>query len=324
MAKPVQNDFHSILANELVSFLDYRNANGHDIRNERYILRRLDSYLVSINLSEKKLDAETLDAWINTSNVERNTKCIFICISRQLARYLCCLGIPACCPRTMKTKRNYTPYVLSHEEIQRVFEVCDNLEAKNLTHVTLWFPVMVRMLYGCGLRIGEAISLQNKDIDWNNNILRIRAAKGNKDRLVPMSNSLADICAAYYSIFHPAPAPDDYFFHNHKGQRLSEGTPYAWMRKVYELADIDRYPDVSQSRGICVHTLRHTFAVHTLQNQSDAGIDRFYSIPVLSTYMGHNDIYGTEMYLRLTPEFHESIVKKTESYVSTIFPEVFE
>ena len=100
--------------------------------------------------------------------------------------------------------------------------------------------------------------------------------------------------------------------------------PYLWLRRVYDLAGIDRYPDPSQSRGVCVHTLRHTFAVHTLQNQSNAGIDRFYAVPILSTYMGHNDIYGTELYLQLTPEYHESVVKRTESYVGNIFPEVHE
>lgn len=324
MRNPVQCNFRSILAPELYGFLDYREADGHTGSSERYILRKLDAYLADTGLSEKRLDAETLDAWINSSPVERNTKCHYINVSRQLASYLCGLGISACCPMTMRAKRNYTPYVLSHEEIQRLFDVCDNLEARSLTNVTLWLPVMARMLYGCGLRISEAVSLQNKDIDWDRKILTIRSAKGNKDRMVPMSNSLTEICAAYYAIFHPSPTPEDYFFHNHKGQRFPNLTPYLWLRKAYDLAGIDRYPDPSQSRGICVHTLRHTFAVHTLQNQSNAGIDRFYAVPILSTYMGHNDIYGTELYLQLTPEYHESVVKRTESYVGNVFPEVQE
>lgn len=324
MRNPVQCNFHSILAPELYGFLDYREANGHTGSDERYVLRKLDKYLVDAGVSEKRLDAEILDAWITSAPVGRNTKCHYISVSRKLAIYLCGLGIASFCPMSMHTKRNYTPYVLSHEEVQRLFDACDNLEAKSLTNVTLWLPVMARMLYGCGLRIGEAVSLQNKDIDWEHNILTIRSAKGNKDRLVPMSASLSKICAAYYAIFHPSPVPEDYFFHNHKGQRFPTLRPYLWLRRVYDLAGIDRYPAPSQSRGVCVHTLRHTFAVHTLQNQSNAGIDRFYAVPILSTYMGHNDIYGTELYLQLTPEYHESVVKRTESYVGNIFPEVHE
>ena len=85
---------------------------------------------------------------------------------------------------------------------------------------------------------------------------------------------------------------------------------------LYELD----YP--KQLRGVCVHCLRHTFAVHTLQLQSKRGIDRFYSVPILSTYMGHTDIYGTELYLRLTPECYEHIVDCAEKDTGDIFPEV--
>lgn len=323
MRNSAPEKFQSVLAPEFYGFLSYREVNGHDSGNERYILKKLDAFLFDIGLSEKRLDAEILDAWINSSSVGRNTKYNYISILRQLSHYLYGTGISANCPTSIRMKRSYTPYVLSHEEIQRLFEACDNLEAdRSLTNAALWFPVMVRMLYGCGLRVSEAVSLQNKDIDWEKKLLTIREAKGNKDRLVPMSDSLAEICASYYAVFHPNPNPEDYFFHNHKGERFPIVRPYMWLRRAYDQAGIDRNPDPAQARGVCVHTLRHTFAVHTLQNQSSTGVDRFYAVPILSTYMGHNDIYGTELYLQLTPEYHETMVKQTESYIGNIFPEV--
>ena len=94
------------------------------------------------------------------------------------------------------------------------------------------------------------------------------------------------------------------------------------LRRALEIAGIDRHPHPKQLRGVCVHCLRHTFAVHTLQLQSKRGIDRFYSVPILSTYMGHTDIYGTELYLRLTPECYEHIVDCAEKDTGDIFPEV--
>lgn len=94
------------------------------------------------------------------------------------------------------------------------------------------------------------------------------------------------------------------------------------IRRALEIAGIDRHPHPKQLRGVCVHCLRHTFAVHTLQLQSKRGIDRFYSVPILSTYMGHTDIYGTELYLRLTPECYEHIVDCAEKDTGDIFPEV--
>jgi len=95
-----------------------------------------------------------------------------------------------------------------------------------------------------------------------------------------------------------------------------------WMRHVLEQAGIDRNQGVAITRGVCVHCLRHTFAVHTLQLQNEKNIDRFYSIPILSTYMGHTNIYGTEQYLRLTPEYHAALLKQSEAYAGSVFPEV--
>ena len=126
----------------------------------------------------------------------------------------------------------------------------------------------------------------------------------------------------YHSIAHPFPNSEDFFFYNHKKQPLSTLTPYIWLRRALEIAGIDRHPYPKQLRGVCVHCLRHTFAVHTLQLQSKRGIDRFYSVPILSTYMGHTDIYGTELYLRLTPECYEHIVDCAEKDTGDIFPEV--
>lgn len=322
MRKKVPCNFHSILAPEFYDYINYREANGHNGKEDRYIIRKLDSFLSETGLSEKRLDAEILDAWLNSIPVGHNTKCHYTAVLRQLAQYLCGMGIPAYSPDSMKIKRCYTPYVLSHDEIQRVFDACDNMKYRNVTNAALWFPVMVRMLYGCGLRIGEATALRIKDIDWENKTLIIRAAKGNKDRLVPMSDSLCQICASYYAIFHSMPKADDYFFHNRKGERFPSLTPYMWLRKAYDAAGINRLPDPTQAHGVSTHTLRHSFAVHVLQQQSEAGIDRFYAIPILSTYMGHNDIYGTELYLQLTPEYHETLIRRTESYVGNIFPEV--
>ena len=252
-----------------------------------------------------------------------NTKAHYVSVYRQFAHYLTGLGYKAYIPPPLQIKRNYTPYVFTSEEMKRLFEACDNIPARrSLTKAEVWLPVMVRMLYGCGLRVGEAVSLQNKDIDWTEGTLLIRAAKGNKDRLVPMSNSLIDVCRTYHSIAHPFPNSEDFFFYNHKKQPLSTLTPYIWLRRALEIAGIDRHPYPKQLRGVCVHCLRHTFAVHTLQLQSKRGIDRFYSVPILSTYMGHTDIYGTELYLRLTPECYEHIVDCAEKDTGDIFPEV--
>ena len=323
MRKKKTFEYTSYCAAEFNGFLQYRISGGSNGLEERRVLKSLDDYLIQSGMVKKKLDGIIVDAWINSLNVGGNTKAHYVSVYRQFAHYLTGLGYKAYIPPPLQIKRNYTPYVFTSEEMKRLFEACDNIPARrSLTKAEVWLPVMVRMLYGCGLRVGEAVSLQNKDIDWTEGTLLIRAAKGNKDRLVPMSNSLIDVCRTYHSIAHPFPNSEDFFFYNHKKQPLSTLTPYIWLRRALEIAGIDRHPYPKQLRGVCVHCLRHTFAVHTLQLQSKRGIDRFYSVPILSTYMGHTDIYGTELYLRLTPECYEHIVDCAEKDTGDIFPEV--
>lgn len=315
--------YNSVLAAEFNKFLQYRITGGSNGLEERRVLKSLDDYLVQRCETKKILSGTIVDSWINSLKVSGNTKAHYVSAYRQLAYYLIGSGLAAYIPFPLHIKRNYTPYVFAHDEMQRLFEVCDNIPIeRNLTNVQLWFPTMIRVLYGCGLRVGEAVSLQNKDIDWTRGTFLIRAAKGNKDRLVPMSSSLLDICRAYYNIAHPSPDPESFFFYNHRKQALSTLTPYVWLRKALEIAGIDRHPYPNQQRGICVHCLRHTFAVHSLQLQNERGIDRFYSVPILSTYMGHTDIYGTELYLRITPECYGQVVDCAEKYTGNIFPEV--
>lgn len=315
--------YSSIWATELNNFLQYRISGGSSGLEERHILKNLDDYLIQSGETQKVLSGNNIDAWIASLKFSSSTKAHYVSIYRQFARYLSGFGYEAYIPLPLRAKRSYIPYVFTHDEMGRLFEACDNIPSKrSLTGVQLWLPVMIRMIYGCGLRVGEAVSLQNKDIDWEQGVLLIRAAKGNKDRLVPMSDSLIDVCRAYYRIAHASPSPEDYFFYNHRKQPLSTLTPYLWLRRALEIAGINRHPYSEQQRGVCVHCLRHTFAVHTLQLQNEKGTDRFYTVPILSTYMGHTDIYGTELYLRLTPESYGQLLDRAEEYSGDIFPEV--
>ena len=195
MRKKKTFEYTSYFAAEFNGFLQYRISGGSNGLEERRVLKSLDDYLIQSGMVKKKLDGIIVDAWINSLNVGGNTKAHYVSVYRQFAHYLTGLGYKAYIPPPLQIKRNYTPYVFTSEEMKRLFEACDNIPARrSLTKAEVWLPVMVRMLYGCGLRVGEAVSLQNKDIDWTEGTLLIRAAKGNKDRLVPMSNSLIDVC----------------------------------------------------------------------------------------------------------------------------------
>lgn len=91
---------------------------------------------------------------------------------RQFSKYLCKLGIESYIPMIPRLHSDYIPYVYSNEEIQRIFEVADSLRYSSYTSksVLMAIPALLRLLYSTGIRIGEAISLTNKDVDFDKKI----------------------------------------------------------------------------------------------------------------------------------------------------------
>ena len=71
-----------------------------------------------------------------------------------------------------------------------------------------------------------------------------------------------------------------------------------------------------------MHDLRHTFAVHSLQNAVKRGIDPYAYLPMLSVYLGHKTVNATERYLRLTAEAYPDFTKDIERIMNKIIPEV--
>ncbi|BAS14484.1 putative integrase/recombinase y4rE [Arthrobacter sp. Hiyo8] len=132
------------------------------------------------------------------------------------------------------------PYVFTRRELDRLFAACAGLKAKSSSVMPVLLPVLIRLLYGCGLRVSEALNLTRGDVDLNNCCLTVRHAKYDQDRLVPLSSSLADIMRRY-----DATAPrlftadrDTRFFTHNDGRPVTSDSIYRWFRKTLWAAGI--------------------------------------------------------------------------------------
>jgi integrase len=164
-----------------------------------------------------------------------------------------------------------------------------------------------------------------QDVHLDEGRLAIRNAKDNKERIVPMHESLTEICRTYIDVSRKDSSPDDFFFAARKGRdngHLCIEWAKKQIHKALVLTSVDTMKNPINGRSVCLHNLRHTFAVRSLAKQHEDGVDRYYAVPILSTYLGHNDIYGTEKYLQLTEECYSVIVGQMNEYSSSIFPEV--
>jgi len=221
-------------------------------------------------------------------------------------------------------KNSFVPYIFSNKEMVAIFCACDNLRLYDTHMSTIQFiiPAIIRLLYGTGLRISEALSLKNKDVDLDKRSIHIRKGKNGEERLAPLSNTLTEVLKQYLHYRDQMPLPhicdvNGFFFVSPNGTYCRSGTVYTWFRKVLAESGI---PFQGDHKGPRVHDLRHTFAVHSLVKMAKSGMDLYYSLPLLSVFLGHKSLGATDHYVRLTAEIYPNILKDQKGIGTYVFP----
>lgn len=197
------------------------------------------------------------------------------------------------------------PHIYSREQLQRLFDpdhINDALQgSRQLDPVT--FRTLLLMLYGSGLRFGEATALTLSDVDTAEAILTIRDTKFHKSRLVPVGPQLAAILDAHLSVRPVERIAENataFLLANRDGTRLSSSTVQTAFDRLRRVADVHGRADGRENPRL--HDLRHSFAVHRLMAWYRRGADVQRLLPALSTYLGHSDLEGTKVYLTMTPD----------------------
>jgi len=198
----------------------------------------------------------------------------------------------------IKTKdHDELPAVLTRAQVRQLLE-----------HVRLRrYRIPLKLIYCCGLRLSECLTLTVRDVRGRDNKLWIRGGKGGKDRMVPISDLMLEDLRRYWA-FHRNPLllfPNAGRGHNNQektAQRMHAANapmPYSSLQRLMLVArkQLD-FPDVS------VHTLRHSFATHLVE----AGA----SLHTVQKLLGHSQINTTMVYLHLTHHSEQNALKLVE------------
>ncbi len=320
----IDNENIAFYKNLVAQFISYKQAQGYKYKANAESLRRFIKFLTDFGLTERRLSKEFVEAYSSKHPYETpKNNSNRVSDLRQFTLYLNELGYEAYIPAVSKITKcpsSFVPYIFTHNEISRIFQTVDGLKPCPRYNNAIVYPVLIRMLYGCGLRISEALNLKVDDVDPVNGVLTIRKSKFDKDRLIPMSQSLNSICKGFYEQIHKNSTHGDYFFKNKNGCQRSKKTVSEQFREILWLSGI---PYGGKGKGPRLHDLRHAFCCHSLKEISDKGIDLYCALPVLSTYLGHSSITSTEKYLRLTAELYPDIIKHMNTTTSYVYPEVY-
>jgi integrase len=319
----MSSHFYSVYGPSIKDFLALKRSLGFKYKAGEYELGKLDKIAlqkeeVTIGITKKLLDV-ICSKQPNESGKSRSNR---IQIVIQFALFLNEAGYPSCVPPLPTFKSSHTPYIFTHEEILRFFSVCDQIKVplRNRRGVVFFLPFLFRLLYTTGIRISEAMTLSLNDVDVKNKHLKLRDSKNGKERLIPLSESTSLALKDYLKYRNQRPVRNgvDHLFVDPEGKVPAYGIAYRWFRKILFRTGISHG---GRGAGPRLHDLRHTFSVHSLQAMAEKGVDLYYSLPILSTYLGHQSLASTDKYVRLTQEMYPSLIERVNKICPYIFPE---
>lgn len=177
------------------------------------------------------------------------------------------------------------PIVLSVDEIQKMFDVCENKKHK----------LILALLYSCGLRVSEVINLKLLHIDKSRKIINVIQSKGGKDRQVMLSDSLMPLFEEYYNEY----LPQEYVFNGQKSNQYSERSVGEVIKQLAEKAGI--------SKRVYTHLIRHCSFTHMVEG----GVD----INLIQKIAGHSNVKTTNIYLHISDNHISKIKSPLEGII---------
>jgi len=316
----------SILAVEINNYLELLRAAGRYVDKIKSSLKGMDCYLEEHNHKEKSITEDIISSWMASKQVKNVTKAGILSDVKGFARYLSSLNIRVDVPESPVVNSDYVPYLFSKMEFQKMVSVADNFGFGTIRPVRAAkvFPVLLRILYGCGLRLGEGLSLRWEDIDLDGNIIFIRKSKNMKQRFVPMSHSLTQLLIQYKEKVQNENICKDYLFESNyvSDKPFRNNSFYEWFIKVLEKSDICYFRQTRTKRGACPHCLRHTFVLNSFLKSENEGRKFENTSAFLSAYLGHDSTKDTDKYLRAGHTVYTDSHRRVSDYIGNLIPKI--
>jgi integrase/recombinase XerD len=289
----------SPLRHALADYLRIRRGLGFELREEG---RLLDGFVEFLERAgAERITTELALAWATSTPAHPHWHRRRLGLVRGLARYVATLDpatevpsgdlLPAHRPRV-------PPYIYSPAEIRALIAAAGELRPplRALRHQTL-----IGLLASTGLRPGEALALDRRDVDLRHGALHVRAAKHNKQREVPLHPTTTAALRRYARARDrrfPQPSTPAFFI-GARGRRVPRGELNRTFTQLIGEVGLDGRGARRRPRP---HDVRHSFAVRTLIDWYRAGEDVDSKLPLLSTYLGHVNPSSTYWYLEAVPE----------------------
>jgi integrase/recombinase XerD len=317
----------STFTNVVADYIQEKQATGCHFAKGAQVLSRIVHLQKESDGGAPRLSVDLVNRWIEKTPWESETnRHQRICVLRGLGVFMTRMGYEAVAvPRRLAALADYAyiPHIFYERELRGLLETVDRLSQSGISsHSDLVFPLVFRILIGCGTRITETLRIEKKDVELESGTLLLLNTKNGKERIIPMAGSLTQRCRVYAakSRFIRGFSSSPWFFPNSEGTPYNSGSLYAVYRKALHLAGISHG---GRGKGPRLHDLRHTFAVRVLNRWVREGKNLTTALPYLAIYMGHEGLKASQHYLRLTAAMFPQLISTVEKEYGWVIPEAY-
>lgn len=297
-------------------FLQYKRFLGYKYKTEEIVIKEIAKFLNDNNVSVITKEVSKMYARMNL-NLSCNTIARNMGVFREFCDYLKlnsiqCYQVPL--KLYPQNHDSYFPYIFSKTEIKLIYSNLNFIEKDY--HYSYYqknaYPLVVKLLYQTGMRIGEVLSLKYNDyLDGNHFILR--NTKNDEERLIYLPDSLNKDFKIFYCKFKNCYSENDKIF------LCSDSSIRKYFSKVLQISNIK-----SNTNKPRLHDLRHTFITHKIQKFIDDGKNLDNMMPILQAYVGHKSVNSIAYYFHMTNDILNEINIVSEEQLGYLIPKLKE
>lgn len=319
--------YRSFLAQDIQRFLAHKRSLGRRFEVEEKTLRLLDRYLVEQKIEHPgRLTADLIEAFLASRPRKRpRSYNHLLCTVRRLFAWLVnqgCLDRSPVQTRPRRQTSQRIPFIFDAAHARRLLQFARDLPNNARAPMRgRTYHAIFAILYGLGLRVGEACRLRVGDLDFDRRLLLIRETKFYKSRLVPFGPKLEALLRQYLQIttegrrVRSSDAP--VFSFTGRGA-IHPCTVSQTFHALVSRLQLEIPPGCSSPR---LHDLRHSFAVGTLLRWYRTGMDPSAGLLKLATFMGHVDARSTAVYLTITATLFQEANRRFEAFAQPVLVE---
>lgn len=297
-------------------FFQYKQFLNYKYTTDKIVLNQIKEFLIKNNVTEITKNVTEEYARIN-SNISPNTLARNMGVFREFCKYLNLQGIPCYqIPNKLypQNHNNFTPYIFSKKEIKKIYKNLNFID-KNYHYPyykKVSYPLIIKILYQTGMRIGEVLKLTYNDYKENSYFI-LRDTKSCEERIVVLPNDLNFEFNNFYCKFKNCNEINDKIFN------ISYTGIEKYFHKLLMLSEIKK-----DDNGPRIHDLRHTFITHTIQKFIKDGLDLNNILPILKAYVGHHSIQSISYYFHMTNDILNELNTISEKNLGYLIPKVEE